>query len=163
MRAREMPSVDSPEPAVYHQTTSPSVSKMNGTGSRVPFIFDTDGDVVWWYTAASGESTDGISRARMSADSQSVWLVNESLSGNPLRRVTVDGLTTQTYSNTKASHDICAVTGDTMAYLDYGEADCNSIFEINNAGTTKEVFEATNMTSTGTGMNNCHGLSLIHI
>jgi hypothetical protein len=128
-----------------------------GTGSRVPIIFDTDGDVVWWYTAASSESTDGISRARMSADSQSMWLVNESLSGNPLRRVTMDGLTTQTYSSTKASHDIAAVTGDTMAYLDYGEADCNSIFEINAAGTTKEVFEATNMTSTGTGMNNCHG------
>jgi hypothetical protein len=129
----------------------------NGTGSKVPFIFDSDGDVVWWYTAGSGESSDGISRARMSADSQSIWLVNESLTGNPLRRVSIDGLTTQTYSNTKASHDICAVSGDTMAYLDYGEADCNSIFEINNAGTTKEVFEATNMTSTGTGMQNCHG------
>jgi hypothetical protein len=64
---------------------------------------------------------------------------------------------TQTYSSTKASHDIAAVTGDTMAYLDYGEADCNSIFEINAAGTTKEVFEATNVTSMGTGMNNCHG------
>jgi hypothetical protein len=129
----------------------------NGTGSKVPFIFDSDGDVVWWYTAGSGESSDGISRARMSADSQSIWLVNESLTGNPLRRVSIDGLTTQTYSNTKASHDICAVSGDTMAYLDYGESDCNSIFEINNAGTTKEVFEATNVTSTGTGMQNCHG------
>jgi len=128
-----------------------------GTNSRIPFIFDSDGDVVWWYTAASSESTDGISRARMSADSQNVWLVNESLSGNPLRRVSIDGLTTQTYSNTKASHDICAVSGDTMAYLDYGETDCNSIFEINNAGTTKEVFEATNVTSMGIGMNNCHG------
>jgi len=129
----------------------------NGTNSRIPFIFDSDGEVVWWYTAASGESTDGISHARLSADSQSVWLVNETLAGAPLRRVTIDGLMTQTYSNTKASHDITAVTGDTMAYLDYGETDCNSIFEINNAGTTKEVFEATNMTSTGTGMNNCHG------
>ena len=129
----------------------------NGTGSRVPFIFDTDGEVVWWYTAASSESTDGIARARLSADSQSVWLVQEALTGGPLRRVSIDGLTTQTYSSTKASHDITAVTGDTMAYLDYGETDCNSIFEINNAGTVKEVFEATNMTSTGTGMNNCHG------
>ena len=106
-----------------------------GTNSKVPFIFDTDGDVVWWYTEDPGESTDGISRARMSADSQSIWLVNESLTGNPLRRVTIDGLTTQTYSNTKASHDIAAVSGDTMAYLDYSESDCNSIFEINNAGT----------------------------
>ncbi len=129
----------------------------NGTNSKVPFIFDSDGDVVWWYTAASGESTDGIAHAKMSADSQSIWLVNETLSGAPLRRVSIDGLTTQTYSNTKASHDVTAVSGDIMAYLDYGEADCNSIFEINNAGTTKEVFEATNVTSTGTGMSNCHG------
>jgi len=128
----------------------------NGT-KTMPFIFDTDGDVVWWYTPGSGESTDGISHARMSADSQNIWLVNESLSGNPLRRVTIDALTEMTYTNTKASHDIAAVTGETMAYLDYGESDCNSIFEINNAGTTKEVFESTNVTSMGTGMNNCHG------
>jgi len=128
----------------------------NGT-KTMPFIFDTDGDVVWWYTPGSGESTDGISHARMSADSQNIWLVNESLSGNPLRRVTIDTLTEMTYTNTKASHDIAAVSGDTMAYLDYGESDCNSIFEINNAGTTKEVFESTNVTSMGTGMNNCHG------
>ncbi len=131
-----------------------------GTGSKVPFIFDTDGDVVWWYTAASSESTDGISRARMSADSQSIWLVNESLSGNPLRRVTVDGLTTQTYSNAKSSHDIAAVSADTMAYLDYSESDCNSIFEINNAGTTKEVFEPTGVTGTGTTFPSCHGNSV---
>ena len=131
-----------------------------GTGSKVPFIFDTDGDVVWWYTAASGESTDGVSRARMSADSQSIWLVNEALTGNPLRRVTMDGLTTQTYSSTKASHDIAAVTADTMAYLDYSESDCNSIFEINNAGTTKEIFEPTGVTSTGTSFPSCHGNSV---
>jgi hypothetical protein len=131
-----------------------------GTGSKVPFIFDTDGDVVWWYTAASSESTDGISRARMSADSQSIWLVNESLSGNPLRRVTIDGLTTQTYSNTKSSHDIAAVTADTMAYLDYSESDCNSIFEINNAGTFKEVFEPSGVTGPGTSFPSCHGNSV---
>jgi hypothetical protein len=131
-----------------------------GSGSKVPFIFDTDGDVVWWYTAASGESTDGVSRARMSADSQSIWLVNEALTGNPLRRVTMDGLTTQTYSNTKASHDIAAVTADTMAYLDYSESDCNSIFEINNAGTVKEVFEASGVTGSGTTFPSCHGNSV---
>jgi hypothetical protein len=130
-----------------------------GTNSKLPFIFDTDGDVVWWYTAASGESTDGISRARMSADSQSIWLVNETLNGSPLRRVTIDGLTTQTYSTTKASHDIAAVSADTMAYLDYSESDCNSIFEINNAGTTKEVFEPTGIVN-GTSFPTCHGNSV---
>jgi len=128
-----------------------------GTNSKVPFIFDTDGDLVWWYTANSGESTDGISRARLSADSQSIWLVNEALTGNPLRRVSIDGTTTQTYMSTKASHDIAAVSADTMAYLDYSESDCNSIFEINNAGTTKEVFESTGVTGTSGSLTSCHG------
>lgn len=130
-----------------------------GTNSKLPFIFDTDGDVVWWYTAGSGESTDGISQAKMSADAQNIWLVNESLSGSPLRRVTIDGLTTQTYSSTKSSHALAAVSGDTMAYLDYSESDCNSIFEINNAGTTKEVFEPTGVVS-GTSFPTCHGNSV---
>src|SRR3954468_15697423 len=39
-RAREMPSVDSPDAAVYHQTTSPSVSKMIGTRELVPIQND---------------------------------------------------------------------------------------------------------------------------
>src|SRR5262245_31704543 len=40
MRACEMPSVDSPDAAVYHQTTSPSLSKMNGMRELVPFQND---------------------------------------------------------------------------------------------------------------------------
>jgi hypothetical protein len=130
-----------------------------GTNSKMPFIFDTDGDVVWWYTAASNESTDGVSQAKMSADAQNIWLVNESLNGAPLRRVTIDGLTTETYSNTKSSHALAAVSGDTMAYLDYSENDCNSIFEINDAGTTKEVFEPTGVVS-GSSFPTCHGNSV---
>ncbi|HEX5099750.1 MAG TPA: hypothetical protein VFV94_09640 [Polyangiaceae bacterium] len=130
-----------------------------GSGSTVPFIVDTDGDVVWWYAKASGESTDGVSRARMSADSKNVWLVNEGLSGAPLRRVSIDTLDVQTYTATKASHDICAVTGDTMAYLDYSESDCNSIFEITPSTTDKgkEVFESSGVTGNPGSLNSCHG------
>src|SRR5262245_32450420 len=40
MRAREMPSVDSPDAAVYPQTTSPAVSKMNGILELLPFQID---------------------------------------------------------------------------------------------------------------------------
>lgn len=117
-----------------------------GSNSKMPFIFDTDGDVVWWYTANSGESSDGVSQAKMSADSQSMWLVNEGLNGAPLRRVTMDGLMTQTYSNAKSSHAVAAVTGDTMVYLDYssGMSGCNDLYEINNAGTTKLIWKPTN-------------------
>jgi hypothetical protein len=130
-----------------------------GSGSSVPFIMDSDGEVVWWYVKGSSESSDGISRARMSADGKNIWLVNETLSGAPLRRVSMDTLDEQTYSATKASHDICAVTGDTMAYLDYSESDCNSIFEITPASTDKgkEIFESTGVTGMSGSITSCHG------
>ena len=40
-----------------------------------------------------------------------------------------------------------------MAYLDYSETDCDSIFEIDPSGTTREVFESSSVLTTG----NCHG------
>jgi hypothetical protein len=121
------------------------------------FILDTDGDVVWWYTAvregASGEL--GYGRARLSADSEDVWLVQVSNGGGPVRRVSIDTLDEQIYPDTIGSHDICAVEGDTMAYIDYSETDCDSIFEIDKTGTTKEVFEGEDVRDPeGTG---CHG------
>jgi hypothetical protein len=125
----------------------------NGT-TDTPFIFDTDGDIVWWYT--SPQPTSGISRAALSADGKSIWIVNETLQGAPLQRVGIDGLSAQTYMNTDASHDITAVSGETMAYLDYGESDCDSIFEIDNAGTTREIFESTDVTGTPGSLSSCH-------
>jgi hypothetical protein len=99
----------------------------------------------------------GINSARMSADGQSLWIIRENLQGAPLQRVTMDGLTEETYSNVVGSHDITPVTGDTMAYLDYGETDCDSIFEIDNAGNTVEVFESDGVTGTGGSIQSCHG------
>ena len=72
-----------------------------------------------------------------------------------MRRVSIDTLDEQVYPDTIGSHDICAVEGDTMAYIDYGETDCDSIVEIDKTGTTKEVFEGEvvrNPEDTG-----CHG------
>jgi hypothetical protein len=125
----------------------------------VPFILDADGEVVWWYSKAQGESADGVARARMSADSRNIWLVNETLSGAPLRRLSMDTLEVQTYMSTRASHDICAVTGETMAYLDYSEGDCNSIYELTPSTTDKgkEVFESTGITGMSGSLNSCHG------
>ncbi len=133
-----------------------------GTNAEMPFIFDTDGDVVWWYQPAPGESTDGVAQAKMSADGQSVWLVNETLSGAPLRRVSIDGLTTQTYENTSASHAIAAVGGDTMVYLDYtaGKGACNPVFEIDSTGVTKLLWTPTNPPLVLGTFPSCHANAL---
>src|SRR4029079_12401002 len=60
----------------------------------------------------------------------------------------------QTYSSTKSSHDITAVSGDTMAYLDYSVS-CNDINEIDPTGTTKKIFTASALFG-----SQCHGNAL---
>jgi len=124
-----------------------------GSGLTVPFIIDGDGEIVWW---GRGGPSGGIARARMSADGKNMWFTSASNTGQPLQRLTMDTLTAQTYTNVVTSHDLTAVSGETMAYLDYGEKDCQSIYEIVPSGTTKEIFESTGIVnSTG-----CHGNSL---
>jgi hypothetical protein len=119
-----------------------------GTGSSVAFILDADGDIVWAYDLGM---SGGIARARMSYNGHDLWAVSADNSGQPIRRVGMDGLNPQTYSSTKSSHDIAAVSGDTMAYLDYSVG-CNDINEIDPSGTTKKVFTASGVFGT-----QCHG------
>ena len=126
-------------------------SYWQGTGSSVAFIIDADGEIVWWYDSGA----NGIARARMSADGQNMWMITPDNMGGPLRRVSMDTLDAQTYSDSVGSHDITPVSGATMAFLEYGESDCDSIFEIDPSGTTQEVFESADVLS---GM--CHGNAL---
>jgi hypothetical protein len=126
-------------------------SYWQGGGSSVAFIIDADGEIVWWYDSGA----NGIARARMSADGQNMWLITPNNMGGPLQRVSMDTLDAETYSGTVGSHDITPVSGATMAYLEYGETDCDSIFEIDPSGTTREVFESDDFL---TGM--CHGNAL---
>jgi hypothetical protein len=125
----------------------------NGPTSWTVFIMDTDGDIVWWYTdtANSGSMADGIGRARLSADSQDVWLTNGQQPA-PLRRVSIDTLDVQVYPDATGTHDVCAVSGDTMAYLASNAGGCASIVEIDKAGTQRFVFDSTAVTG-----SQCHG------
>ena len=136
-------------------------SYWSGTGSSVAFILDRDGDIVWWHNftlTGTGMSGDGgICRARMSADGKTMWMVVSSNSGGLVRSVSMDSLDEVAYKGTVASHDITPVSGATMAYFDYGEKDCNSIFEIDPGGTPREVAEGSDFI-TGGGM--CHGNAL---
>lgn len=109
-----------------------------GQANSIPFILDADGEVVWWYESG----VNGIARARMSADGKNMWLVMANNNGGAVQRVSMDTLEGQSYNQTTASHDITPVSGETMAFLDYGESDCDSIFEIDPSGTANEVFES---------------------
>ncbi len=118
-------------------------------GSNVPFIVDADGEIVWWYES----SMTGVSHAVMSATGKNLWLVGPGIFGTPIRRISLDTLEEQIYPGTFGSHDITAVTGETMAFIDYGEADCDSVFEIEPSGVTREVFESEGVLDPSV----CHG------
>jgi hypothetical protein len=128
-------------------------SYWSGTGSTVPFILDADGEIVWW---GRGGPSGGIARARMSLDGKNMWMTSASNTGQPIQRLSMDTLDAQTYSNAVGSHDLTAVSGATMAFLEYGESDCNSIYEIDPSGTKKEIFESTGVVP----MSGCHGNAL---
>lgn len=117
----------------------------------IVFIIDPDGEIVWWFESA----IDSLDRARMSADGKNMWMVRSGLSGGSLQRVTMDTLDAESY-DVGASHDITPVEGETMAYLDYSESDCDSIYTIDPSGKTKEVFESQGVV----GSQECHSNAL---
>jgi hypothetical protein len=122
------------------------------------FVLDTEGDLVWWHTyerEVVGEM--GYARLRLSADNQNLWFAQTSNGGGALYRVSIDTLDQQLYEDTVASHDICAVSGSTMAYLDYGALGCETIVEIDETGTTRLVFDPTELEGFEGG---CHGNSV---
>ena len=128
-------------------------SYWSGGGSSVAFILDQDGEIVWAYDTGI---TGGIARARISDDGKDMWVITASNNGGSLRRVGIDGLGGQTYDATVGSHDITPVEGSTMAFIEYGETDCDSIFEIDPSGQVKEVWDSQDLQSGGGGAR-CHG------
>jgi hypothetical protein len=123
----------------------------SGAGSEMVIIVDPDGDIVWSYDVGAS----GIARAALSADGRHIWIVLSNPNGGPLARITLDGLDAQVFGNEVASHDIAPVVGDTMAFLEYGEDDCDSLYEIDGSGATREVFELSDYVAEG-GFPNCH-------
>jgi len=128
-------------------------SYWQGTGAAVPFIIDGDGDIVWW---GRGGPSGGIARAVMSADGKNLWMTSASNNGAAIQRMTMDALTAQTYTGTIGSHDLTPVSGETMAFLEFGESDCDSIYEIDPSGTKREIFESQGVVQT----NGCHANAL---
>jgi len=95
----------------------------------------------------------------MSADGKNMWMVAANNQGNPLYRVTMDGLDEQTYMGISADHDLTAVSGDLMAFLDFGGT-CDRIFEITPAGNATMVFDSTGHVDNSGGLLGCHGNSV---
>ena len=117
-------------------------------------IIGPDGEIVWWHQSTVASL---VTAARMSDDGKNLWLAPRytdpaAMETGPLERVRMDALETQVYEETAVSHDLAPVSGETMAFINYGfGGDCSdSVIEIDNSGATTEVFRA------GDYLDDCH-------
>lgn len=116
------------------------------------FILDRDGEVVWFRQTP----LMGVARAAFSEDGKNLWLVSTNNAGGPVYRLSLDGLELEQYPGLLGSHDITAVEGSKMAFLEYGETDCDSVYEIDVDGSFTEVFELSDYV-VGATILTCHG------
>jgi len=99
------------------------------TNNPQAFIFDGDGDPVWWSPAPANAS--GV---RIDYEGKALWMVtgNPSASGTgQIRRVMMDGSGVQNLpSSYDAHHDLAPLPGGSVAALIHANGDCASIIEV---------------------------------
>lgn len=103
------------------------------------FIFDTDGDIVWWSPVSLDTDSDGVSRAHLTWDAKAIWIL-ASRTGGQLVRVSLDGATVTEYGAflTNAHHDFAPLPdGSIAALVEYG--DLFSVVEMNPDGVVTPV------------------------
>ena len=99
--------------------TSGGIGGMGGGGGGAPaFIFDHEGDVVWWATAPSQ-----CSRARMDWEGKNMWMLslNVQNGGGEMRRVSMDGLDAENNVQglNQTHHDFTVVPGGIVAAISW--------------------------------------------
>lgn len=96
------------------------------------FIFDGDGDPVWWAEGAPMNAPEP-SGVRMDFEGKAIWTVtgNPSASGNGLiRRISMDGTDVQDLDSVDAHHDLAPLPGGSIAALIHANGNCASIIEV---------------------------------
>ena len=91
---------------------------LGGQGNAPAFIFDQDGDIVWWATAPSS-----CSRARMDWEGKNMWMLalNVQNGQGEMRRVSMDGLDAENNVQglNRAHHDFTVVPGGIVAAISW--------------------------------------------
>jgi hypothetical protein len=97
--------------------TTTGVDQGASRGQPDAYIFDTDGDVVWWSSSALYGDGNGTSSAHLSWDARSLWVMTTSTS--KILCISMDGVTTTDYSNVvkKADHDFAPLPNGAIAII----------------------------------------------
>jgi hypothetical protein len=134
----------------------------SGGGTRMAFIFDMDGEVVW---AASAPSSP--SRARMSWDGKDMWVNNSNVIGNAtsgeMRRIPMDGLNVQNKVSGLSGnhHDFTVTPKNEIISISHNNSKCTSILARAADGTVSTIVADINtLYKPGT---DCHANCIQHI
>jgi len=167
--------VDTPRPeeafggfTIACQFMPPGPTSLGDPGSfGWAFIFDGDGDIVWWHR---GRATQGCSRARMSYDGKYLWTGNTNVgatAGGTLARVQMDGTGEESFDIPLRHHDFAILPDESVAYIEYadenlasippvlGNEGCDLIKELDpETGVSTTIYEVASASPTQGG--NCH-------
>lgn len=133
-------------------TTTGLGGRAGGLGP-VAFIFDAEGDVVWWAPAPTGAGS-----ARMNWEGTSVWMsaVNNGGGSGEMRRVSMDGLEVEAHvaGLDAAHHDFTVLPGGSIATIMHREGGCSRIAQRDPDGTITDLIA--NVSSLYEPVSDCH-------
>ncbi len=112
--------------------TTPGIKTSADRGLPGAYVFDTDGDVVWW----TPDSVEETSAARISWDGNSMWFVH-TMTG-PLRRTSMDGLTTSVIPELVVHHDLSPLPEGGVATFARRDGE-HFLVEVSDSGVVNEV------------------------
>lgn len=97
------------------------------------YVFDADGDLVWWFqddiTNPVGDRIRVTCSARISDGGQSMWVVTTSNQGAGLQRVSMDTLESEVFDGFGATHDLITRPGaDCATFIAYRQV--GDLYEI---------------------------------
>lgn len=115
--------------------------RVGGTDPLDAFIFDTDGDIVWWSPVSLDADGNGVSRSHLAWDAKAVWIL-AAKTGGQIVRVSMDGVTVTDYGTflTNAHHDFAPLPDGSIAVL-LASGDLYSVAEMKLDGTITTVVE----------------------
>lgn len=130
-----------------------------GAQNSQAFIFDSDGDPVWWTSAPPNSS--GV---RIDYEGKAMWIVtgNPTASGQgQVRRVSMDGTNVQNLPSTyDAHHDLAPLPGGSVAALIHANGNCASIIEVHADMTVTDIVP--DVSTIYTPVQQCHPNAILY-
>lgn len=153
--------VDTPNPGALTPGFTMTGQYSQGGGGSPAYVFDTDGDFVWWY-----ELNTDVTCARMSYDGKWMYMMAANVPDGQanVHRVRMDGSGDENLSQAfaGANHSLTVLPDDRVAFYAYGNNGCDDI-KIYDPGTGQATTVINAQDAHGaSGACHCNGIEYSH-